>query len=305
MEQVDVFYQTAAEAVDVLLVVDDSVSMGLYQEELGEHFGAFLTYFVDADVDYHVGVVTTDVLKADAGIIQGEIITPLTEDSDAIFSDIVNVGTTGSGTEMGFEAAYLALSEPILSTYNGGFLREEAYQSVIFVSDEEDSSPLSVQDYVNHFVEANGNQRGRFIASALVVVDRDDCAANNQSYVGERYIEAAELTGGVVGDICATDFEEILTDISLNASRLHDTFYLSDNPSASTLSVSVDDTQIACDEGIWTYMLLTIQGEDAPAIVFSSDHLPDMHSQVAARYNHGSGNPTGFCGAGDTAESVR
>ncbi len=301
MEQVDVFYQTAAEAVDVLLVIDDSKSMGLYQEELGEHFGAFLTYFVDADVDYHVGVVTTDVLKTDAGIIKGEIITPDTENAEQIFSDIVNVGTTGSGTEMGFEAAYLALSEPILSTYNGGFLREDAYQSVIFVSDEEDSSPQSVQDYVNHFIEANGNQRERFIASALVVVDREQCEAENESYIGERYIKAAELTGGIVGDICDTDFEDIVTDISLNASRLHDTFYLSATPAASSLSVSIDDTAIGCDEGIWTYVLLTVKGEETPAILFSSDHLPDMHSQIAVRYNHGSGNPSGFCEGTDTA----
>ena len=306
MEQVDVFYQKAAEAVDVLLVIDNSVSMGMYQAELGEHFGAFLTYFIDAEVDYRVGVVTTDVLKASAGVIQGDIITSTTEDASSVFAEIVNVGVTGSGTEMGFEAAFLALSEPNLSTYNAGFIREDAYQSVIFVSDEEDSSPLSVAGYVNHFVEANDNQRNRFIASALVVTDREACAEGNESQEGARYIAAAEMTGGVVGDICSTDFEDIVTEISLNASRLYSAFYLSASPSASTLSVSVDDETIPCTEGTWTYELRQVKGEDAPAIVFDKEALPDLHSQIAVRYNHGSGNPDDYCDeSADTAGANR
>ena len=39
-----------------------------------------------------------------------------------IFEEMVVVGTSGSGIEMGLEAAYRALSEPLISNENSGFL---------------------------------------------------------------------------------------------------------------------------------------------------------------------------------------
>ena len=56
------------------------------------------------------------------------------EGVEEIFEEMVVVGTSGSGIEMGLESAYLALSEPLLSTDNSGFLREDANLSLIFVS---------------------------------------------------------------------------------------------------------------------------------------------------------------------------
>ena len=37
-----------------------------------------------------------------------------------------SLGTSGSGTERGLEAAYLALSDPLINTTNAGFLRNDA-----------------------------------------------------------------------------------------------------------------------------------------------------------------------------------
>ncbi len=43
-ESVDVFYQDASKAVDILMVVDDSCSMEPFQQKLGESFDSFMTY---------------------------------------------------------------------------------------------------------------------------------------------------------------------------------------------------------------------------------------------------------------------
>ena len=47
-EGVDVWYQDPMEAVDILMVVDNSCSMEPYQKKLGASFDVFINYFIDA-----------------------------------------------------------------------------------------------------------------------------------------------------------------------------------------------------------------------------------------------------------------
>ncbi len=302
---VDLFNQNPAEEVDVLMVVDNSGSMQPYQTRLGTNFDQFITYFIEANVDYHIGVVTTDVEAAGAGVIRGDVITPETENGAEVFNSIVNVGTTGSGYEMGLEAAYRGLSEPLISTTNMGFLREEASLSLIFVSDEEDASPYPVARYINNFRDIKG-QRARdvFNASALVVTDKTECGVAEQySVEGTRYIDVAEQTRGITGNLCAADFADIVTDLSLNASRLNDTYYLSDWPAVASLQVTVDEVELPCEDGSWTYQILQLEGLDNPAIVFERTAMPDVGARITVRYDYGEGDPANFCGAGSADDT--
>ena len=59
--QVDVFQQNARNAVDLLIVVDNSCSMVEEQSNLAESFGELINIFADADVSWQIGVTTTDV----------------------------------------------------------------------------------------------------------------------------------------------------------------------------------------------------------------------------------------------------
>jgi hypothetical protein len=293
---VDIFYQNPTDAVDILMVIDNSGSMQPYQDELGTNFSQFLTYFIEADVDYQIAAVTTDVMNEEAGEIRGQVINTQTANAEQAFSQIVNVGVTGSGFEMGLEGAYQALTEPLVSTANADFLREEATLSLIFVSDEEDSSPLPVNDYINAFRDIKG-QRSRdvFNASSLCVIREANC--DSYSTRGDRYIDVAEQTNGVTGDICSDDFGSIVEELSLNTSRLRDTFYLSRWPDVTSLEVRVNDEIVACDHGSWTYAkVLDEFGEEQPAIVFERSQMPPSNSQLAVRYYDGSGESDNFCG---------
>ena len=66
LERSDTFTQQPATELDVLLVVDNSCSMQPYQQELAANFDAFLTFFTEGDVDYHIGILTTTVLPVEA-----------------------------------------------------------------------------------------------------------------------------------------------------------------------------------------------------------------------------------------------
>jgi hypothetical protein len=314
-EEVDVFFQNPAEEVDILMVVDNSCSMAPYQLALGANFNQFITYFIDANVDYHIGVTTTTIETPeytslipsctqadldeipDAGhLAQGLVIDNDTADAASLFQDLVNVGTCGSGFEMGLEAGRVALSPPILATANTGFLREDASLSIIFVSDEEDNSPQPVNEYINTFFGVKGHrERDVFNASALAVTDTTNCLNAVGSTLGTRYVDVAEQTHGVIGNLCSEDFSQIVTDLSLNASRLRDTFFLSQNPNPLTLQVTVENEVWSCEEGMFTYDRVEDQGVPTPAIIFDRSAMPQPGQQITVRYDQGDGDPALFC----------
>lgn len=298
-DTVDVFFQNPMEKVDVLLIIDNSSSMDPHQEELGQHFQAFLTYFVEADVNYHIAAVTTDSFAEGAGVIQGPVISAQTAQAEDVFAEIVAVGIDGSAHEMGLEAARLALSEPTLSGANAGFLREDAALSLIFVSNEEDGSWDPVADYINAFRRVKGQrERDRFNASALTPVDIDACGEEQAAYASPatRYVDVALQTGGISGDLCAVDFESVVVDLSLNTSRLWDVFWLSASPDAAQLELTINDEVIPCGVGWWSYERRADEaGEERPAIVFDRDHIPSSGSHIVVRYSLGGGDPGLFC----------
>ena len=114
--ETDTWFQEREDYADILLVVDNSGSMGDEQDELSSSFEAFVEFIERAETHYHIGVVTTDVDAefAEYGEVPGQLrgqphfITPDTEDAAAVFRDAVRVGVHGSGYERGFEAARAA-----------------------------------------------------------------------------------------------------------------------------------------------------------------------------------------------------
>lgn len=318
-EAADIFYQLDASEVDILLVVDNSCSMQPYQQQLADNFDNFLTYFIEGNVDYQIGVVSTttrddfptsrdcqaeaDSLPGGGLLLDGAIITPETSNASSRFSDIVNVGICGDPSEAGLEAARLALDYADSGDANEGFLRDEAFLSIIFVSDEQDVSIDPVNDYLSDYraVKADSGDRADMNASALVVDDEADCSnqqLNSGATLGSRYVDVANQSGGLVGNICSDDFDTIITELSLNSSRLTDTFYLSDRPLPSSIvvGISVDGevTEQDCSEG-WTYTLIEEDGEEKPAIVFDRSNLPPPRAKISVQYDRGNGDPTGFC----------
>ncbi len=61
LTKIDVFQQNRKNTVDVLLVVDNSCSMVEEQGKLATNFESFIQYFDTADVDWQIGVITTDM----------------------------------------------------------------------------------------------------------------------------------------------------------------------------------------------------------------------------------------------------
>ena len=134
--------------VDVLLVVDDSGSMGDDQEVLASNFSSFIAAFQGSYVDYHLGAITTDMVASNrSGRLVGPFLTQDTPNIAQAFRSMVVQGSNGSSDERGLQASRLALSDPLASNENKGFLRPEADLALIILTDETDHSNIPASQF--------------------------------------------------------------------------------------------------------------------------------------------------------------
>ena len=176
--QNDVFTQELRRKVDVLLVVDNSCSMIDEQQKLAANFDNFIEQFLTAEVNYQIGVTTTDMTDTEqSGRLVGDtkIITSDMSIDEArdLFQENVKVCSQGSGFERGLAAAEAALTDHVDGA-NAGFLREDAALSVVIVSDEDDLSAKPVGDYLTSIKGVKG-------AAGY----RDDTLVNISAVVGD------------------------------------------------------------------------------------------------------------------------
>ena len=200
------------------------------------------------------GVVPDVVIDAGFSLNNRDLlITPATDDAAGVFAENVAVGYTGWGWEMGYEAARQAFLDPVYTEENAAFLRDDASLSIIFFSDEEDSSPYSVDTYLRFLTDLKGDLAYRdhriFNISAVVgstppEFDGDPaCESEHGSAVyGSRFVKGVERTEGLLESICAEDFSPIAERLGLTASGLEVEFALSSPCDENSLVVSLFET---------------------------------------------------------------
>ncbi len=304
------FTQVPATAADILWVVDNSISMTEEQFKVMDGAQAFVDTFEDVGVDFHLGVVTTDVTAAHAegGVLQGDTpyLTDADEDYVEQFQDRVDVGISGDDMESGLEAAVLALTEPNVSGVNAGFLRDDARLSIIILSDEDDCSDFGTvlsenQDEDNggdcysriaeltpvadivHMLQALKPDASQIQLSGIVGQDDGICTT---AQVGTRYIDAAASIGGITGNICAHDYARIMNDLGLVAAGMKVEFELTQEPVIATLEAwthpeTGGDYEVFEDEtNGWTYT------SDPPMLTFHGEGVPARGSTLTITYEY-------------------
>ncbi|MCB9738810.1 MAG: VWA domain-containing protein [Deltaproteobacteria bacterium] len=290
-EFTDEFEQGAGKKVDVLFVIDNSGSMGDEQNNLATNFKTFIQVATLWQNDFHLGVVTTDMKAGNqSGRLQGvpRIITHATADPTGKFQANAKVGTNGSADEQGLAAAEAALTLPHVfdagkacSTdkdctdgalcvddpdnpgvkgcggHNRGFLRKQAGLEIVFVSDEEDSSPGALKYYINFLYSIKGAaNKGLFHAHAIVGLQNNSGGSSGGcgAAKGNRYITVANDTGGKTASICDASFATALKNIGEVAFGLSHQFFLTMTAEPATIQVSINGQ--ACPyvkDKTWSY----------------------------------------------------
>lgn len=259
--------------VDILWVVDNSGSMGDEQASLATNFNVFIDRFLDQDINFKMGIVTTDPRAGFAGVPVANSLDLLTyaeaQNDEAAFvtnfMNMVQVGINGSGTEKG-----LYTSKTFFDNYAASWLRDDAYLAVIYVSDEEDQSADTTANYVNYLKSLKSNP-GKVKAHAIV--DRDGTQLNGPTSGSVRYQEVANGTNGSISEI-TSNFGDTLDDISEQIVQLSQSFTLTSQAVDGTIRVFVDSVE----NFDWTY------NAGLNAIQFDSDSVPSSGADIQVRY---------------------
>lgn len=243
-EVLDVISQNDGVGVDVLFVVDDSCSMEEERDKLIANFDAFFEPFTESEIDWHVGVITTDILDMTrmGHLRQAEGYRYLdqdTENPERVFRKMVDAGIDGSLIEGSVLAVYEAIAQPRyeVAEWNAGFFRPDAPFHVIVVSDEDEQSEgeLPYDEFIPWFQEQGD------ITSFSAVAGPSPSGCTSASTSAEAGPNYAYLTGqldGVFLSICEADWAPAMADLGTLATE-RDEFFLSQEPAPGTLRVWV------------------------------------------------------------------
>ncbi len=334
-EKSDTFQQAAVrnDKIDVLFIVDNSGSMADNQANLASSFSNFIDKFTAQNLNFHIGVISTDAYSVHSywtnhpgvyaafqqsvagpfSLQSGDLLSKIGNDiyltKDSVnptlqFTQNASIGTTGSGAETGLLSATNFFDSTLQSGWNNGFLRPEAYLSMIVVSDEDESLSDTNSSYVKTDDTAKATRVNNFLAAArgvkttanqsrirfdaVVSRSRAECPsmpanpsglAKNEP-VGTTYMEVASTLKGITSNIC-TDFSGDIAQIGADLVAATTSFHLLQPPvgGADGITVSVNGTVVPQDAtNGWTYDSTT---QD---VTFHGTSVPPVNAQISVNY---------------------
>jgi len=224
----------ALNAVDVILIVDDSASMKNDQAKLASRMVGLITDLDALNIDYQVCLTTTDISYYKGSPIRWKgpetfIMNKNTANKNQVFINTIDtLGAEWSSDEQGIKATYLMIRD----YRSSGCLRNDATLTTILISDENERSvggnqswsaaqyqPLTAENYPDNlinFVKSTFGAAKKFIWNSIIVKPGDTVceaqqdAQGSPSFFGTLYAELSNKTGGHVGSICDSDYAQNL-----------------------------------------------------------------------------------------------
>ncbi|MFZ5469262.1 MAG: VWA domain-containing protein [Myxococcota bacterium] len=286
--QVDVHKQ-ADGVVDILWVIDDSGSMKNQRATLVGNFDRFLQELLSLQVDFQIGVTSTNA--NDGGRLRGttKIIKTTTPDPRAVFQANTTFPDSRTRWEQGLRMAQFAVSSPNIDPGgpNEGFLRPNAALAIIVVSDEDDSSYGDPAYYARAFRSAKSKGNENLVSfSTIGGITPSGCfPPGEQIYFGGlaepafRYAAVSQKTGGVVGSICDASFENTLIQIAQALNTLRRVFPLTLTPSNEAIAVTVNGAVVPRDVvNGWQYR------PETNSVAFLGNYVPPPAAIVRIEY---------------------
>lgn len=237
--------------VDILFVIDNSGSMEYEQKSMANRVRNFLD--VVHGLDWQIGVTTTDprnsVTWGDGQLLpmKGLKSTYILhsamneEESRKILSNTLQRSETGSGLEQGILATYRMLERAQISTgVNAKLIREGAHFAVVLISDEDESANEMRNDPNNlvKYIQDTYKEQKNFSFHSIISRPGDQaCLSTQGAREGIRFETMAKLTGGMVGDVCASDYAEQMKGVAEGVRRTLKTITLSCEPVISAKKV--------------------------------------------------------------------
>lgn len=282
--QTDVFVQDQIPEADLLFVIDNSPSMSNEQSSLATNLSAFFQYLKTFGVDYRIAVIDADPATS-AEFLTGSshpdsVLSASSPNVDAQFAAKVNVGAAGSGSPRCLEKAVAALTAPLVTGTNTGFLRPDASLAVHCITDTTDHSPLAVSDYVNDLWSIKGLARKSMLTFNAAGGFTMACPGDQG-----RLAAAVNQTNGVSASICDPNWHQSFEALGTVSFGQRSTFFLTRLPhlAVAPLDLEIDGAAVANVDAsgatVWTYDPV------ANAIVFDLAFVPEPGQTITVTYS--------------------
>jgi hypothetical protein len=249
--QEEMFEQTAAGLLDVLVVVDNSGSMSQEQSNLATRLSDLLSSVKDSN--WQIGLISTDPSESKIRTL----IKKSDVNAEQAFKDAVNsFGVNGSGNERGVLQAVNGLKSVAPGATSGTWLRPNSVVALLIVSDEDNCSDGNdcknadgtlkdfakkdyLIDYLNSIRVVGTNAR----AYGIFYVPGDlQCSTGlKQAFI---YKDLVNTTSGKFGSICDNSYGTTLSAISADIKTiLKQQFELKNEPAANSVKVFVNGSE--------------------------------------------------------------
>ena len=238
----ETFVVEANPAVDILFAVDKSCSMSSETRALGQAFDQFIQEIDLVTDDWQIGVVWQD-----HGCFERGVITQQTPDYVNVFKDAVSGGFFGDTdlTEQLLELTDVALQNTGPGGCNAGFVRGNALLHVVAVSDEPEQSGQPWDHWVGRWQTQMSDPNLVMVSAVVDAPPAGDCGEQ-----GTGYIEAAQGTGGILLDVCTSNWGSYAQQLGQASASGLLTYLRSSTPDPDSVTVSVDG--VAYERG-WHY----------------------------------------------------
>jgi hypothetical protein len=272
----EVFYQKSSlsKKMDIVWVIDNSGSMEDEQSLLAENFERFIATFLTNEIDFKMCILTTDVFRNQYSSLIDSSINLLSsiqanEDVEKFknnFQNLIRVGTRGSSREQG-----LAALDDFFQRKSNSFLRNEAQLAIIVVSDEEDQSQSTLEEYKTKISQQKNNSE---LIKFFSIVDKEHLNQGRGVVSGyERYEFFTKFFGGNVLSI-NSNFSDNLTFLGERIVLSVNAFPLEEIPKENSIKVYVNDLQ----------NLNFNYHADENVIEFRDGYVPVEGSQIVVLY---------------------
>lgn len=223
----------APEKVDILFVVDNSVSMKFEQKNMAERVSTFINSI--NGLDWQMGIVTTDVddpysLTSDGKLLKFNSLSTYILNSkmeksavELAFGETIQRTELGSIYEQGIFATYRFLERDLKRTSK--LLRAGSTFNVIVISDADESpweddlgkpviNKKNKPGELMKYLAANWGGK-KFQFHSIIVKDGDErcLKMNNNENYGKVYSFLSNITKGIIGSVCENDYGSQLNSI--------------------------------------------------------------------------------------------
>ena len=264
--RVDVFPQASRAQLDALFVIDNARFMQPNQKKVADSFHRFLAYLDKNSIDYHIGLISTDV-NASPGQFQGGGAKKFFAAGDSDLGTqlpqaVIALGDKGNTVSPTLQQLDLALRAPPEK-----FLRSGASLFLVAVTNDDDPwSPGDDTYYFRTFKQAKGSGNDALVTYSVLGGDvpagaTGQCAistphcgcsipdpsnASNSFYAQPAFRQRAfaEKMGGLFHSVCDPSFDAVFDELSATAAGLKRSFRLAFEADAASLTI---DVRAPCD----------------------------------------------------------